>query len=104
MKNVSLYRINKLPPISGGEVTSEKIKELTQNEFDLLIMQIKRSNTANDLHFILEGKNNQVCITMHKCAYCRIHLSLNHSPCMDLVLRLHGHFQSYSKTGLVIPV
>jgi len=65
MSNVSLSRISKLPTILGGEVTTEKIKELAQNESDLLIMQIKRSNTTNDLHFILEGKSNQVSTTIY---------------------------------------
>lgn len=59
MRNVSLSRVSKLPTISGGEVATEKVKELTENQSNLLIMQIKRSNT-NDLHFILEGKDNQV--------------------------------------------
>ena len=65
MKNVSLSQISKLPRMSGGEVSNEKIKELTQNQSELLIMQIKRSNTTNDLHFILEGKNNQVSTIYH---------------------------------------
>ena len=75
MKNVSLTQISKLPTISGGEVTAEKIKELTHNQSNLLIMQIKRSN-SNDLHFILEGKDNQVCMysvnVMVSAAFCFI--------------------------------
>ena len=55
---VSLVRMNKLPRITGGEV-SGKVEELTAREEDLLIIQIKHNNTA-DKYVVFEGVDNQV--------------------------------------------
>ena len=56
--------MNELPRISGGEVSS-KIEELTAREEDLLIIQIKHNNAA-DKYIIFEGRDNQVCLLIHK--------------------------------------
>ena len=56
--------MNKLPKITGGEV-SGKIEELTAREEQLLIIQIKHNSTA-DRYIIFEGRDNQVLLVIHK--------------------------------------
>ena len=58
LAHINLVRMNKLPRISGGEV-SGKIEDLTAREEDLLIILIKHNNAA-DRYIIFEGKDNQV--------------------------------------------
>ena len=58
LDHVNLIRINKLPRITGSEV-SGKVEDLTSTEEDLLIIQIKCNNTA-DKYIVIEGVDNQV--------------------------------------------
>ena len=58
LDHVNLIRINKLPRITGGEVSGQ-VKELIATEEDLLIIQIKHDNTANK-YIVIEGVDNQV--------------------------------------------
>ncbi|XP_065883472.1 pleckstrin homology domain-containing family H member 1-like isoform X2 [Dysidea avara] len=97
MKNVSLTQISKLPTISGGEVTAEKIKELTHNQSNLLIMQIKRSN-SNDLHFILEGKDNQLAWQHHLIQACQQISGLHMTNTERLICQLIEHKEPYDST------
>jgi len=50
--------MNKLPKITGGEV-SGKIEELNGKEEDLLIVQINQNNIA-DRYIVFEEKDTQV--------------------------------------------
>ena len=60
LDHVNLVRINKLPRITGGEV-SGKVEELTATEEDLLIIQIKHNDTVHaDKYIVFEEVDNQV--------------------------------------------